>query len=160
MEKVQKIKKIWLITGIASAVLGVASIVGIAVFAINLLYVPMAISIALTAHAFYGCPFYFLAFGNARLCERAVSAISEHGFTDIESIAKFTMTKPNFAKTVVEKCLLKGYLTGYMLDGDKLVCLEPVQDTDAEVGELKCRYCGTKLSNDEKVCSSCGAPNQ
>ena len=160
MEKVQKIKKIWLITGIASAVLGVASIVGIVVFAINLLYAPMAISIALTAHAFYGCPFYFLAFGNARLCERAVSAALEHGLTDIESIAKFTMTKPNFAKTIVEKCLLKGYLTGYMLDGDKLVRLEPVQNTDAEVKDLKCKYCGTKLSNDEKVCSSCGAPNQ
>ncbi len=160
MEKAVKIKKIWLITGIASAVLGVASIVGIVLFAINLLYVPMAISIALTAHAFYGCPFYFLAFGNARLCERAVSAVLEHGLRDIESIAKFTMTKPNFTKTVVEKCLIKGYFTGYMLDGDKLVRLESLQDTDAETEELKCKYCGTKLSNDEKVCSSCGAPNQ
>lgn len=160
MEKVLKTKKIWLAWGIASAVLGVASIVGIVLFAINLLYVPMAISIALTAHAFYGCPFYFLAFGNARLCERTVLAVSEHGLTDIESIAKFTMTKPNFANAVVEKCLLKGYLTGYMLDGDRLVRLESVQDSASEAEAVKCKYCGMMLSDDERICSSCGAPNK
>lgn len=159
MERVVRIKKIWRITGIASAVLGVASIVGIVLFAIKLLYVPMAISIVLTAHAFYGCPFYFLAFLNARLCERTVSAVSEHGLKDIESIAKFTMAKPNYAKMLVEKCLIKGYLTGYMLDGDKLVRLQSAQYTDREVGDLKCRYCGAKFSTDEKACSSCGAPN-
>ncbi len=160
MEKVKKIKKIWLITGISSAVLGAASIVGIVLFAINLLYVPMAISIAFTAHAFYGCPFYFIAFGNARLCERVVTAVLEHGLTDIESISKFTMAKPDFAKSLIEKCLMKGYLTGYMLDGDRLVSLESVCDTDTEAEELKCKYCGTKLLKDENVCSSCGAPNQ
>lgn len=160
MEKVLKTKKIWLITGIVSAVLGVAAIVGIALFAVNLLYVPMAISIALTAHAFYGCPFYFIAFGNARVCERIVAAILEHGLLDIESISKYAMVKPGFAKTLVAKCLLKGYLEGYMLNGDILVHLDSMAEDEPDAEEIKCNYCGMKLSTDEKVCSSCGAPNE
>ena len=34
---------------------------------------------------------------------------------------KTIKAKPNFTKKIVEKCINKGYLLGYTLDGDKLV---------------------------------------
>lgn len=121
MEKVLKAKKIWLIAAIASASLGALSVVGIVIFALKLLYVPLGLSIAFVAHAFYGCPFYLIAFGNARLCERTVTAVSDKGVFDIDLISEDIKAKPNFTKKIVEKCINKGYLLGYTLDGDKLV---------------------------------------
>lgn len=125
MEKVLKAKKIWLIAAIASAALGALSIAGIVIFALKLLYVPLGISIAFVAHAFYGCPFYLIAFGNARLCERTVTAVSDKKIFDIELISEEIKAKPNFTKNIVEKCINKGYIEGYMLEGDKLASTAP-----------------------------------
>ena len=121
MEKVQRNKKIWLISAIASAAFGLASVAGIVIFAMKLLYLPLGICIALVANAFYGCPFYLIAFGNSRLCERAIKAICETGLLDIDSISEAIMAKPKFARTIVEKCINKGYIKGYAFDGDKLI---------------------------------------
>ncbi len=120
MEKVLMAKKIWLIAAIASAALGAVSIAGVVIFSLKLLYVPLGISIAFVAHAFYGCPFYLIALGNARLCERTVTAVSERGVFDIDSISDEIKAKPIFTKKIVDKCISKGYLTGYKLEGDRL----------------------------------------
>jgi hypothetical protein len=119
MEKLLRAKSLWLFFAVGSAVLGGISIAGIIFFILKLWYVPMAVCILITAHGFYGCPFYFIEYSDIKRCELILNAI-EAGDRDVSVIAEKAMVKEEFAKVLIEKTLKKGYLTAYIFDGEKI----------------------------------------
>ena len=98
MEKIKKLKVVWLTVFIASAAVGAVSLVGIFVFATKLLYVPLGICIALTAHAAYGCPFYFITWRNLTLACKALLFAGEGGLSDAEVAAGVGITPQLYEK--------------------------------------------------------------
>ena len=75
MDGIVKRKRILLAVAITSLILGASAIAGIIFFILRLWYIPMALCIAVTAHGFYGCPFYFIAYSNAKKREVLFSAL-------------------------------------------------------------------------------------
>ena len=101
MDKITKKKKILFATAIISLILGVLSIAGIIFFILKLWYIPMAICIAITAHGFYGCPFYFIGYANAKKAEILLAEMQ--GGKSIEEAAQTAGVKPDFAAELLEK---------------------------------------------------------
>ena len=110
MEKLLKAKKIQFIIAVASLAVGILSIAGIIFFILKLLYVPMAICIALTAHGFYGCPFYFLNNAKLKICIAMLAYIEQNKSADISQIAAAVGIKQEFAEKLMKKCIEKGYI--------------------------------------------------
>lgn len=157
MKKLLTHRKIWLSVGIASAVLGLLGIVGIPLFALNSKFVLMGICIALVAHCFYGCPFYFIAFANTRVYGRIVDAVEEKKLRELENIAQYAMIKEESIKAFVEKVISRGYLSGYAISEGRLVSSEELYSAENPPPK-KCEFCGTVLSENDNMCSACGAP--
>ena len=110
MEKLLKAKRLQLIIAVASLAVGILSIAGIIFFIWMLWYVPMAICIALTAHGFYGCPFYFLNNAKLKICISILAVIEEGKAADLKTVAKAVGIKEEFAAKLIKKCIKKGYL--------------------------------------------------
>ena len=121
MEKLLRTKSLMLFVAIGSAVLGGISIGGIIFFILKLWYVPMAVCILVTAHGFYGCPFYFIEYLNIKRCELIADAIDRLGLYDLCQIAEHAMVSKDFAARLIEKSIAKGYITGYTFDGEKIL---------------------------------------
>ena len=119
MEKLLRTKRLLLLVAVGSAVLGGVSIAGIIFFILKLWYVPMALCILITAHGFYGCPFYFIKYSNIKRCELILNAING-GVYDLSEVAEQAMVEQDFAKVLIEKAIKNGYITGYILDGEKI----------------------------------------
>ena len=98
-----------LAVAISSLSLGILSIAGIIFFILKLWYLPMALCIALTAHAFYGCPFYFIAYANAKISEKIIREI-EGGESDISVIADRVGVRHDFTEKLIEKSRKRGEL--------------------------------------------------
>ena len=109
MERLVARKKLFLTVAITSAVLGIVSIAGIIFFILKLLYVPMVLCIIVTAHGFYGCPFYFIAYDNAKKCKILLLEI-QNGEKSIKTIAERAGLKVEFAEKLIEKAISKGYI--------------------------------------------------
>ena len=111
-----KTAKIWLSVAIGSAALGIISGVLAIIFASKLMYVPMAIFLIVAAHGFYGSPFYFLAFKNAKLLAAVNAALCEKKSLTAEEISVLTNYKQEYAVRFIAKYLSKGLFAGYMLE--------------------------------------------
>ena len=109
MKKVSVRKNVWLCVAVLSLVLGILGILGTALFAMRLQYLPMAICIVFTAHGFYGAPFYFIAFGNMRIIGKILVA-KESGCTGAEEISQKLSLKPDFIKKLISKAERLGYM--------------------------------------------------
>ena len=102
MEKISKLKIIWLSVFTASLAIGAVSLVGIFIFAAKLLYVPLGISVALTAHAAYGCPFYFIIWRNLTFAAKIELATGEMGLSD-SAATEYVGLKPEFYEKLKSK---------------------------------------------------------
>ena len=101
MDEIIKKKKILLALAITSLILGAFAIAGIILFILKLWYIPMAICIAVTAHGFYGCPFYFIGYSNAKKNEILLTEIK--GGKSIDEAAKTAGVKLCFAAELLGK---------------------------------------------------------
>ena len=110
MERLLRDKKAALMIALASLFVGIFSIAGIIFFIWRLLYVPMGICIALTAHGFYGCPFYFIRNANLKLCIRLLECREENPDAELSEIAEQIGIKEQFAEALLDKCKKKGYI--------------------------------------------------
>ena len=160
MKKLLSHRRIWLSVGIVSAITGALSVVLVVLFAIKFKFVLMGISIAFLAHAFYGCPFYFIAYANTKVYGRIVDAVENQKIKELSVIADYAMMKEDFIEGQVKKTIAKGYLLGYMISDGRVLKPSEISDEKIEEENGKCEFCGSKLSYNEKNCSSCGAPNK
>ena len=110
MKKLSVRKNVWLSVAVLSLTLGVLGIVGTALFALRLRYFPMAVCIALTAHGFYGTPFYFINFCNLRIIGKIILCM-ESGCVGAEEISEKLQLKPDFIKKLISKAEKGGYIS-------------------------------------------------
>ena len=102
MEKIKKLRLIWLSLFVASISLGVLGIAGIFLFSEKLMYVGIAISILLVANAAYGSPFYFINFKNTSLAEKIYASVYEAKLSDADGAESIGIT-PEFYATLKAK---------------------------------------------------------
>ncbi len=110
MKKIKIVKYIWLAAALLSVLLGAAAIAGILISSLKLLYIPLVISLIFAAHAFYGTPFYFIAYSNMRLTERAAEAVVAKGLTELSDIAECINLNSDFCRKLLEKAIRKNYI--------------------------------------------------
>ena len=103
-------KYIWLSIALVSVVLGILGIIGTVKFALSLSYVPMAVSLALTTHGFYGTPFYFIAFANMRITERIILLMGT-GINELEDISEKLRIKTELVRKLISKAESRGYIS-------------------------------------------------
>lgn len=121
MEKLLKVKRNRLTLAISSLVLLPVSAFGVVLFSLKLLYIPLLTCILLTAYAVYGCPFYFLAYADAKLCVKIFRVLAKEQTYSVAAIATAVGIKEDFARKLIEKTIRKKYITGFLLDGEKVI---------------------------------------
>ena len=156
MKKAKREKNVRLVVAILVAVSGVAAIPGIVLFALNSMWLLMAVCCALTVHTFYGVTFYFIAFASAQRRYRVVCAVLLHGLRSVSSIAEFCMRPYNTVERDTMRCIERGFFPGLVLRGDTLVPV--VSEIPKEWEPINCEYCGLPLKEGERVCPNCAAP--
>ncbi|MBE6645667.1 MAG: hypothetical protein E7612_09905 [Ruminococcaceae bacterium] len=109
MERLEKRRRLFFTVAIASVVFGALSIAGIIFSILKLWYFPMALCIAITAHGFYGSPFYFIAYSNLGRSKIILAEI-ERGESDIGKIAKNAGITEEFASELLMRCRASGYI--------------------------------------------------
>ncbi len=88
MNKIKKMKAVWLAAAIASLALGALGLIGAFIFAWQLLYAPLIISVIAAAHAAFAAPFYFIAYSNMRITESIADAVCNNGKSIKETSAE------------------------------------------------------------------------
>lgn len=119
MQRLLKKERLLLGVAISSVAIGTVSIAGIIFCITKLWYVPMAVCILLTAHGFYGSPFYFLRRADLKICRRILLA-AQQGARELEVIAVKSGVKSLFAAKLIQKLIKKGYLSDFDFDGSTL----------------------------------------
>lgn len=163
MEKINRKVGGLLISAICSAIALVCGIPMIILGAANGLTALTVIGIILTAFDFYACPVLFSIYGSARSVQRTAKAVNEEHIYDVKNISRQTGKNEDCVKQEIFKCLEKGYISGFLFDGEKLAFNENVK-ADKQTLYYKCKSCGatvTYFSNEHPpVCPYCGTPHQ
>ena len=120
MKDIKRKEKIWLIVAISSISVGALSIIADILFAMNLMYAPLIIFLILTAHGFYGAPFYYNAYANTKATRKIMAAVEEKGMINVSEAAAVTGLKELFAKKHIEKHFGEKGIPGYAFDGKVL----------------------------------------
>ena len=121
MERLLKVKKTALAIATVSLALGVISVFGAVLCSLKLLYIPLILCVLFAAYAAYGCPFYFLAYANAKLSVKIFRTVAEEETYSIGSIAAAVGIKEDFARTIIGKTIRKEYIRGFSFDGENLI---------------------------------------
>lgn len=118
MDKLLKAKKRQHIIAVTSLIVGALAIFGIIFFILMLLYVPMGICIALAAHGFYGCPFYFFINAKLKICISMLEYIEENGTSSLSEISAAIGVKEDYLKKLLDYCVEKEFVAA-----EKVSCL-------------------------------------
>ena len=116
--------------------------------------------IALIAINFYACPILLVSYTNVLMLKRTAKAVNEEHIYDVKNIALQTGKPEEFIKQQIRVCLEKGYIAGFLFDGEKLTLNRNVK-ADKRLLSYKCSNCGatiTYYSNEHPVCPYCGTP--
>ena len=151
-------KTIWFWVALLTSASMVASIPAIILFAIYERFLLMGISIILLAHGFYGCVFYWLAFAKRCSLIRILKLVTSENMITAHMLSMQSGKSEEELASILKECIIKGYLSGYYFDDEKMTlfkivpvtmaiecpsCGASVATTD---GIGKCEYCGTKIT--------------
>ena len=132
-----------------------------AVEGINTLF--LVSGIVLLAGGFYATPILWIVYGGKRELLGIVSAIENQGLSTVEALASHTRLDADAVRAKLDLCFSKGYLDGYIRDGDTLRRPNPEGELHSVIcpacaarfefrGESgKCPWCGTRyIADNEK----------
>lgn len=120
MELARRSVKKRLIISLICVVLALGGTVGIALAALNSLFILMGVLIAVTAFGYYGTVFFFAAYGRARAIARCVAAVNE-GLSTLDEISVRTRLKTRIVYRYLAVAISRRYLTDVALDNDGIV---------------------------------------
>lgn len=118
----------------------------------------LAIGIAFAVVGFYGSPIGWVRFGNAKQELTVVRAINFEHLHTVADLAQRLSINGKQASDMLNNCIRKGYLTGYIREGDTLVLNENTALTRTTYN-VECSHCGASViiqKGDSKVCPYCG----
>lgn len=114
--------------------------------------------IVFTAGCFYGMPILWVTYANAKELRRMVFAVEVQRLYTVERLAAHLNLSPEVTRGKLDACFEKGYLPGFIREGDTLAPLSDVTPENTlhsvecpscsarftfEGGSGKCPYCGT-----------------
>lgn len=149
MKKAKQTKLVWLLVVIFTAVTAVAGLPCIIIGAIKDIMPLMAVSIVVFIHGFFGIIFYALALAGASHDVRVVDAVENNNLTTLNDIAMYAHLPLDSTSQSIRRSMKRGYIKGYIFDGEALVAIEKPKDS-------RCEYCGRALPPTAIECPYCG----
>ncbi len=120
MKKAKKRRIIWLILGILASVSCAVGTVLLAWLSLAGHYVWAVVVGLVTAHGYYGIPFYFGAMARTRV-DIAITEATLEGKLSYSEISDATGYTRDALGARLPLCIKRGYITGYTLIDDGLV---------------------------------------
>lgn len=149
MKKAKQSKNIWLAVVIITTVTAVAALPGLIISAVNDITWLMAVCLVVFIHGFFGITFYALALVGARRDARVVDAVVNCNLLTLNDISMYVHSDLNSTAESIRRSMKKGYIKGYIFDGNELLPIEPPKDNC-------CEYCGRTLPPTAIECPYCG----
>ena len=149
-----------LIFCILSSAAFVGGIPMIIIGASNHISIVMILGIIMVAFDFYACPILWVNFGNCANLKTVVKAVEEENIYTVQDIARQQNKQPKDVENQIRVCLQKGYIVGYLFDGERLT-LNENRKQGKRLLTVKCRNCGATYgyySDQDGVCPYCGTP--
>ena len=152
-----ELKKLFMLSLIITAMLisGVPFIIFGATKNITLLLV---VGIAFTAVGFYGTPVAWVMYGEKHKLKRVVFAITGEHLMTVQKIASQLQLSEDSVRGILTTCFNKGYLVGYLREGDNIIENKDMADKDRLIS-VKCEFCGApytyKANDPNPVCPYC-----
>lgn len=160
MKKINRKTSILLFAAIFSGICLFGGIPLIVIGATNEKVALLVLGIAMVAIDFYACPIFLIAYTNVLILKRTAKAVNEEHIYDVKNIAMQTGKPEEFIKQQIRVCLEKGYIVGFLFDGEKLTLNRNVK-ADKQFLSYKCLNCGATVnyySTEHPVCPYCGTP--
>ncbi len=111
---------------------------------------------------FYGMPLSWTAYGESKKLKRVVLAVESEHIYSVKAIATHLSVPPKVIKSYLQKCIDKGYLVGFLFDGENLNANFNVSKQE-ELISVKCESCGAKYQTkptEKSICPYCGSVNE
>ena len=160
MKKINAKLAVMLVFCILSSAAFVGGIPMIIFCAANHVSIVMIAGIIMTAFDFYACPILWINFGGAVALKAVVKAVEEENLYTAEEIAVQQNKEVKIVVNQIRTCMQKGYIKGYLFDGEKLT-LNENRKQGRRLINVKCANCGAAYgyySDEEAVCPYCGTP--
>ncbi len=161
MDAIGKALRKQLVWGIVVSCMFVAGIPMIIFGATGGMWILMAAGIACTVIGFYGAPMVWVSYGNKAALRRVVYAVDREHLLTVQAISS-QLSKPEKAvRGMLDECFRKGYLVGYVRQGDEILLNEAKAPEEA-LHAAVCPHCGAKYTykGSEAVCPYCGAMSE
>lgn len=117
----------------------------------------LVIGIVFVVLGFYGTPVAWVQVGAASRRANIVRAVNEEHLYTVKELAVRLNVSEKEASAALRECMQKGYLTGYLLEGDSVVLNENVALGPKEYS-VECSHCGAYVTSSGKgaKCPYCG----
>ena len=127
---------------------GAAKAFAIAGFVLGLLF---------SGGGFYGVPLLWISYGSHRELARVVDAIDRLGLLTVDRLAAHLMMREKDVRTRIETCFTRGYLPGYVRQGDTLMRYTAVDPEEIE-HTVECPSCAARFTyrGSRGKCPYCG----
>ncbi len=119
----------------------------------------LVIGIILTVAGFYGMPLLWVAYGSRRQDRALLFLIENEGLLSVEDLAQQTGLAAKDVQARLRTMVVAGFLTGYLLRDDGLVCNRTARQKPRHPLHKPCQSCGANmhLEEDIYICDYCGS---
>ena len=123
------------------------------------IWIILAFGIVFTVIGFYGCPIIWIYYANNKTMKRVIEIINDESLYSIDEISSHIQISKIQIKNHITNAIKKGYLQGYIFDGNILKINEKEQISKKTLIQKKCPNCGGLLieNNNEYYCEYCGS---
>ncbi len=157
MDKITKKLKTLLFVCVLVSVLFAGGIPMIPLGAANEVYPVMVLGIIFTGGGFFATPLLWVYYGEERSLYRIVVAVEKEHLYSVREIASQLSLNENQVRNTLTNCFRKGYLEGYIREGDEITTGEGTKP-GGRTRAAECPYCGAKFTYQGRnaECPYCG----
>ena len=158
MSNLKKSAFIWFIIAFVGSVLFVGGIPMIIFGAIKHITPIMILGIICTGLNFYFMPIAWIIYGGRKKYLRITQAVKEENIVTVQQLSQTLSTPENQMILDLKAMFEKGYMKGYLFDGQKIT-LNQNRKLEGNKVTIKCPNCGANVvvnENQQSVCSYCG----
>lgn len=158
MNKIKKSAYIWFIIAFVGTVLFVGGIPMIIFGASKHITPLLVLGIICTGFNFYFMPIAWTVYGGRKKYLRIIQAVREENIVTVQQLSQILSTPENQMIADVKAMFEKGYMKGYLFDGQKIT-INQNRKLQGNKVTIKCRNCGANVivnENQQSVCRYCG----
>ena len=158
MSNLKKSAFIWFIIAFVGSVLFVGGIPMIIFGATKHITPIMILGIVLTGFNFYFMPIAWTVYGSRKKYLRISQAVKEENIATVQQLSQNLSADENQMIANVKAMFEKGYMKGYLFDGQKIT-LNQNRKLEGNKVTIKCPNCGANVvvnENQQSVCPYCG----